>query len=397
MVKAILSRSSWHFSGLIVGKFLSITLFVLLARILLPDKFGQLVLFITIFQLVTALANFGLKPWFQTRTPELGEAVAFKLASTARFFSLYLSIVVVAVILLIYQPFPPLVSLLLLIIIIPEALTSLAESYWILKKRPGRVGIKNPIFFLIVFIGWATLGFASDLPTLTALWLLASSITTIWFFPWKKLEFANLWPFSKQHLVTLKQASAYALLTTTGLIYSRADQLIIQFTRGFTALGIYSAAYRLLDSINLLPQVVAENLFPEAAQPGKISAKQLLKIEVVVGAIGATVAFALWWLSPVIVPLVLGSEYLRAVPILSILSIVLFLFFVNAPLASVVQSSRLVKKFLPFGIGNTLINVLLNLALVPIFGIMAAAWIMILTEFVGLLINLYFLKKLYAK
>ena len=397
MVKAILSRSSLHLSGLILGKILSFALFILLARVLLPAKFGELVLFFTIFQLITALANFGLKPWFQTQVHLLGVKTAFNNAVSARVLTLIVSILTLTVLLCIYQPFVASVSFFLILISIPEAMLSIAEGYWIQQKEPLKVGFKNPIYFLLLAGGWFLTGMSTSLSEITGIQLLGSAVTAIWFFPWSQFKFSQLNFFQFKNLSTLRQSSAYALLTTTSLVYSRADQLIIQSFRGFTALGIYSAAYRLLDSINLLPQVVAENLFPEAAQPGKVSLKQLGKIELVVSALGAMAAITLWLLSPIIVPLLLGAEYLAAIPILSILSLVLFLFFVNAPLASVVQSSSLVKRFLPWGIGNTLLNVILNLFWVPIVGIVASAWIMVLTEAFGLFINLFFLKKVYAK
>lgn len=396
MVKAILNRSSWQFAGLALGKVFSVILFILLARILQPDLFGQVALFVTVIQLVTALANFGLKPWFQTRAHELGQTTAFHSAFSARLLSWAISVVLTAIYLILAQPFSLLVSIILLVILLPEGLVSFAESYWLLNKKSLRVGMKTPLFFVIVLTVWVVFAFSPSLALLASAWLLASVATMLWFFPWKAVRRNALSPFTLQTLKTLKQSSSYALLTTTSLIYSRADQLIIQTLRGFSALGIYSAAYRMIDSLNLLPQAIAENVFPEAAQPGKISLKHVLKIEFVITVLGGLVALALYVLAPLAVSLLLGSEYNEAIPLIRIFSIVIWLFFINAPMASVVQSSKLINKFLPFGIANTVINVLLNILLVQSFGLTAAAWTMVATEATGLLINVYFLRRVYT-
>lgn len=395
MVKTILSRSSWQFAGLAVGKLLSIGLFILFARVLLPELFGQFVLFITIIQLVTALANMGLKPWFQTQAAQKDPNLVFGQALQARLLTLLISFLFVLGYLLLVQPFSLAVSIVLLLILIPEALSSLAESYWLQQQQPARVGIKTPLFFIIVAVFWMLSNMTTSLATLSVIWLIASIGTVIWFFPWKSIRWSSLRLQENTVLPTLRQALPYAFITTAGLIYSRADQLIIQWFRGFSALGVYSAAYRLIDSINLLPQAIAENLFPEAAKKGSVTLRHVLKIELVLALVGIFIACSLYLVTPWMVPTLLGTEYLSAIPLINIFCVLLWFFFVNAPLASVVQSSPLVKRFLPFGIANTVLNVVLNLLLVPSFGLATAAWVMVFSEVVGLGINVYFVRRLY--
>ena len=91
----------------------------------------------------------------------------------------------------------------------------------------------------------------------------------------------------------------------------------------------------------------------------------------------------------------LGPEYSPAINVIRILAVVVVMFFINSPLSTVVQSSDLVSKFLPWGIFNTLLNLVVNLILIPIYGVLGAATAMLLTEITGLGINLYFVKKIY--
>ncbi len=393
MVKTLLKRSTSHFAGLFVGKVLSTGLLIILARMLMPEKFGLLVLFITFVQFTTALADFGLKQWYQTKAHLFNKSAIFRQALHARLLTYIVSLLALLLMLVIWKPFSLISSGFLLLIIFPDGLLSLAEAYWLERRQSFKVGLRNPLVSLIIAVGWALLQFTTDFDQLTMLWFLGSFSTLIWFFPWNEFVLSK---FSLvEQIRTLSESSKYALLTTSAIVYSRGDQMIIQRFAGSAALGIYAAAYRFIDGINLLSNAVSMNVFPEAAKKGNIKLVQLIKLTLLMGALGIIVGLLLSLSSDLLVIGILGHSYIGTIPLLKIFSILIILFFINAPLSSVVQSSEVVKKFLPWGIGNTVINLILNLVLVPIYGIAGAAWIMVLTEGLGFLINLYFVKKVY--
>ena len=60
------------------------------------------------------------------------------------------------------------------------------------------------------------------------------------------------------------------------------------------------------------------------------------------------------------------------------------------------RASVSVEKFLQFGIANTVLNVVLNVTFIPQFGLLAAAYVMLTTEITGLLINVYFVRKVFG-
>jgi O-antigen/teichoic acid export membrane protein len=122
---------------------------------------------------------------------------------------------------------------------------------------------------------------------------------------------------------------------------------------------------------------------------------QLIKMTSVMCLMGIVIGIALFLFSRVLIVDILGQNYIAAISLLQIFSLVVVLFFTNAPLATVVQSSDLVRKFLPWGILNTILNLVLNFYFIPIYGVIAAAWIMLISETTGLLINLYFVSKVY--
>lgn len=393
MVKTLLKRSTSHFSGLFIGKVLSVGFLIVLARVLMPEKFGQIVLLITFMQFVTALADFGLKQWYQTQAHLFNKSKVFKKALHARLLTYFVSVLILVLTLLVWQPFSIVTGAFLVLIVLPDSLNSLAEAYWLEKKQSFKVGLKNPLTSVVIILVWILLNFTTNIDQLATAWFLGYFVTSLWFFPWREFTLKG---FSLiEQIKTLTESGKYALLTTSAIVYSRGDQMIIQYFVGSAGLGIYGAAYRFIDGINLLSNAVSLNVFPEAARKGNIKLSQLIKLTLLVGFVGLVISLLLVVSSHWLVIGILGTNYAAAIPLLRIFSLLLILFFVNAPLASVVQSSEFIKNFLPWGISNTLINLLLNIVFVPMYGIRGAAWIMVLTEATGLLINLVFVKKVY--
>jgi len=394
MIKSLFKRSFSHFSGLMLGKVLSTVLFIFLARVLLPEKFGFFLLFVTVAQLVTLLSDFGLKQWYQKQAHIFTRSKTFSLVIEARLLAGVIGGLILLIALLVLKPFSVGLSVLLYCLLVTEALISIAEGYHLEMGKAIKVGLRSPSVMLIFGLGFFFSGMSTSTDVIISLWFLGSLATSLWFFPWN--EIGNFKGFNLMRgFNTLKESSSYALLTSASLAYARGDQLVIERSLGSAGLGLYGAAYRYLDAVSLLPSALTQNLFPVAAKKGSVSLKQLMKITSVMILLGGLFSIALYFMSHFMVVGLLGSAYLPAVAVMQIFSLVLFLFFINAPLATVVQSSSYVKSFLPFGILNTITNVALNIILVPVFGIAISAWIMVLTELTGLLINLFFVTRVY--
>ncbi len=226
------------------------------------------------------------------------------------------------------------------------------------------------------------------------LYFIASTITALWIFPWKALK--GIKPSSlKEILKTLKGSSSYAFLIATSFAYSRGDSLIVRYALNSSALGIYGAAYRYLEGISLLPTALSHNLFPISAKESTLSSGHLVRITFIMLFLGLLSSICIYLLSGWLIVTIIGPAYVGAVQVMKIFAGVVLFFFLNAPLATVVQSSRLLKRFLPYGIFNTALNIGLNIVFVPVLGVVAAAWVMLITEITGFLINVYFARQVY--
>jgi len=379
--------------GLIISKLVNTLVILYLARLFSPHDFGQISYLLTLFTLTTLIGDFGLRQWYQKKIHLFREQSLFQQMLTARLISLILFMAILSVLLFFTQPFSFVVSLVLLLALIPEAFLSVTDVYYLTKKQPKKIAIKKILMSLS--IGFSALVFRQhiNLTILASTFLISDLFILGWYLPWFLLK--NWYLSISQGLKSLKQSAGYALLITTSFAYARGDSLIIEYQLGNSALGIYSVAYRYLEGLSLLPSALAENLFHISAKKRNLDPSQLIKITLVMLLLGLCFSVILFVCANLITVTILGAAYLSSAQIVRILSLVLIFFFINSPLSTVVQSSDYLKAFLPWGIANTLLNLALNIILIPFLGIQAAAWTMLVTEVFGLMINLYFIKRIY--
>lgn len=396
MLLNLFKTSSFYFLGLIVSKALSVLVFVVFARVLLPTGFGQFIFFVTIVQLVTVGSDLGLNQWYQKKVESVETHDLLNRLISARTLSLIVSAILTSAILLHTKIFSGNISFILLLTLIPEAYQSVFDGYYLEKKQTLKVSGKVSLKMIILFFGFLFTMKGFNIESATIIYLIASAITLIWYFP--KNAFKSFSGTSINiSIATFRESVSYALLILTSFAYSRGDSLIVGSALGNNALGLYGSSYRYLESLSLIPIAISHNLFPISAKKSGIAKNQLLKILIFMSLAGLLISVPVFLTGGSLITAILGDAYIKAIPLLKIFSFVILLFFINSPLSTVVQSSNLVKKFLPFGIVNTLLNIALNIIFIPKYGVTAAAWVMLITETSGLFINLFFVNRLYKK
>ena len=392
MIKGLLKRSSIYFFGLTAGKVVTTLAYILLARHFLPHDFGQIVLYATILNIAGSLGNFGLNQYFQKKA-QAAPMVVFQQVIRARLFLYLLIFVLIAVCLGIFKPFDLRIASVLLLSLLPESLISLLDGYYLHAQNPLPVALSYPMRVIWILIGllWIpSLNFSS----VTWLYLMGCLTVLLLWFPreyWRTPVISS-W---REIKTTLRGASHYALLITSAFAYARGDALVVRARLDSASLGLYSAGYRYLEGLSLIPAALNQNLFALAAGKQRVSQGQLAAITLTMVIAGGLFSVMLFLAAEFLTVNVLGSAYAQTTPVVRILSLSLFLLFINAPLSAVVQSSEQLRTFLPWGIANTLLNLLLNWTLIPLAGITIAAWVMTITEITGLLINGYFVYRVY--
>ncbi len=395
MLRSLFKQSSVYFTALIGGKALTTLAWILFARIFTPELTGSILFYISILEISTFIADFGLNQWYMKYADEFGEAETYRQAVSARFLTLFASWIILTPILIFTGILDGFGILVCLTALISEAFLSIGDSFYLRKKQSYRIAFKG-IFTTVLFLTGILL-FRANL-SFTTIIILYSAVRTavcIWYFPWEVVPGLKIISLRKI-LRILRSSSSYAMLIVSSYLYARGDALIIGYIAGPAALSLYGLSYRYLEGLSLFPSALTQNLFPISAKKNGISKGQVIKMSLFMAVAGALAGAVLFAGADFLI-MILGSQYVKATPVLRIFSVVLFLFFINAPIAAVVQSSKYVKQFLPYGIVNTLVNLILNILIVPVYGIYGAAWVMAATETSGFLINLFFVNKLYER
>jgi O-antigen/teichoic acid export membrane protein len=175
----------------------------------------------------------------------------------------------------------------------------------------------------------------------------------------------------------------FAIELLTGL-YFKTDQVLLLRLRGADETGWYAAAYRVIEALLLLLAGVMTVLFPRLAASAR-GAPETFRADFArawrtLWVSGAIVALNGWLWAVGLVPLVFGVAYAPAQALLNVLLGAIPLMYVNYLLTqSLVAAGR--ERFYALAAGLcALVNVGLNLLLIPQWGAAAAAWITLATE-----------------
>lgn len=383
-----------------VGKLLTAVFFIALARILLPERFGEVTYFITIIQLVNAIFDLGIRQFFQKKMVTDAHAWLFTQVTYLRLLLYILSFVVLAALTFIFRgSLPPLGWLSLCLL--AEALFSVADAHYLSIGKSIRLGQKliarNVLIFGYLLLIYSSPAFLS-LNYFYLFYTVSIFIVLIFYFPYCQLKFAELNIRSAKIKHLIKKTFNYGLMDSSSVIYSKGDGLVIQNVLGDAALGIYGGAYRFVDGLNLLPQALFHNLFSISSKKNAVSKQQLKKMVTIMGAIGALAGGALIALSNPLIIILIGESFSAAIPVLRIFGVMVFLFFLNSPLNILIQSSNLLKKYLPWIVSLVAINLALTIGAILIFrSIEMAAYVKIVTEIMTIVVNLHFIRKLKLK
>jgi len=177
------------------------------------------------------------------------------------------------------------------------------------------------------------------------------------------------------------------------MIYMRIDQIMIKEMLGEREVGLYSAATRISEVWYFIPMILTSSLFPSIINAKKTSEelyyKRLQKLFEFMFFMAFSVAFILTFFSEFIIKILYGKAYIEAANVFSIhIWAGIFVFLgVGAGKWFLVENLQLVNFYRILGGG--VLNVLLNLILIPKYGINGAAYATVISQaFASVFLNL---------
>ena len=169
-------------------------------------------------------------------------------------------------------------------------------------------------------------------------------------------------------------------------LFFRVDVFIIAAFKGDAALGIYDAAYKLINLMTIIPAYATLAVFPlmtqRAGDPEALARAERVTTYTLV-TIAWVIVFGLTALSDAAIQVLAGDEYLpEAALLLRILIWFAPVSFLNGVLQYVLVAANEQRRLVPAFVTAVAFNFGANLSFVPLYGARASALLTILTELV---------------
>jgi O-antigen/teichoic acid export membrane protein len=392
----VLKNTFFLLTGQSLGKLMIFILFVFLARSLSVETFGQFNFIFAYAAIFGVLMDFGmdiLVPKLVAKTPFklnfLFSLFKFKLISTGIVFTIY---VVITIGLSSNSSF----SAFLLAGLAAALYSLLSFIFGIFRGKEDLVYeaiftiVHKAIFLsLAVFLIYFGVSLAAVFGALLFATLIVFTLAILT--TWKKYRnLANQRgrAESKNNAVILKEALPFLFINVCTVIYFRIDTLMLAFLKSDYEVGIYNAAYRLLEGLIFIPGAFMTAFFPVLIRAGN-SKKNFLETKfkeglISLSIIGLIISGILIAGSNLFISLLWGARYVEAVPILKLLAVALMIIHFNYLVTQSAIAQNQEKFYMITVVCAVFMNIGLNFPLINIYGAKGAAISTILTElFIG--------------
>ncbi len=194
---------------------------------------------------------------------------------------------------------------------------------------------------------------------------------------YNKLSIFN-WKYSKQLAAALLKDSWPLMLSgVVVMVYMRIDQIMIKNMIGEEAVGYYAAAVRLCEAWYFIPVTLCNSIFPAIVNAKNVSEEfynnRMQKLYDLLTWLAIGIAVPVTIFSSQIIVLLFGQEFAPASTVLTIYIWAGVAVFLGVASSQYLINENLTKlSFIRTFIGMVL-NVLLNIYLIPLYGIVGAA------------------------
>lgn len=396
-MRQILKQSFWLFLAQILSKAVSLFYIYYLARVLGVEGFGLYSVALAYFAIISSIADFGFNRYL-VREVAKDKLVARELLSSVLMLRLTLTSVlfaVFAVFLYSLDPDKMRVSLILLaaLAILPQTIAFTFDGIFVAFKKLQFSAVALFLHSLLIAglgvvlirsgygVGGAVI--ALILGQFGYALLLAGLLAKV-----EGLNFSSVRiPIIKQ---VFKGSLPYGLLGILGLIYFRIDTIMLSYMKGSFETGLYSAGYKFLEAVVLVPGAFSAALFPALAKLHDTDKTEMRKLYFkslkLMGGLGVAVLILYITVLPQVIKTFLPN-YLSAIGVVNILALSVPFIFLAAPGVQVMFSSeKYLKKVILLSIFTVSFNIVLNYIFIPEFGFLAAAWTTVASDILSFVV-----------
>lgn len=210
------------------------------------------------------------------------------------------------------------------------------------------------------------------------------------------------WIIDKRFIINIvKKSFPFGLALAFGAIYFYIGSVMLSKMRGDIEVAVYSAAYNLVLAILFIPTVYTNAIYPVMSRCFKTSKENLVLIYKksfkYLYIIGLPISIGSYVLADRIIVFFYGEEYISSIIVLQIISLFIFIKFLNFLYGYVLSSiNQQNKRMLSQG-STAVFNIAANLALIPKMGYKGAAIALLITEVFLFVVYYWHVSKLFYR
>jgi O-antigen/teichoic acid export membrane protein len=194
----------------------------------------------------------------------------------------------------------------------------------------------------------------------------------------------------------IKPALPFALMNIFIVIYFRSGTLMLSaLTKSDELIGYYNAGYRIIEGFMFIPFMIATSLFPFISRnKDNLVAiqKTIIQITKIMLSIALLIAIPFLMFKENLTILLLGNNYINASLAIGIVTLAIIPISLTAILGTVVASTGRQSKANIFIVIGTILNIILNYLLIPIYGAEGASITTVFTEIFIFLVTLWIIR-----
>lgn len=384
-VKRYFANTGWMFLGQMFYLLLSFFIGAWIARYLGPENYGVIsyvVAFVGLFSFVSSLGVDGVIKRELINTPErhnelmgtgfrlklLGSSIAFFLVVIASFFFSRGSSLIQALIILFGLSF-----FLQVPFIISNFFYAQVKAKRAIQAQLSAAIISSLLKIALIFAGggviWLVLIYILD-----AIW---QALFLIYFYHRENFHISS-WRFNKLLASSIWRDSWPLMLSAAaGYIYLRIDQVMVGQIMGEHAVGIYAAGVKLTEVFYFIPGVICGSLFTAIINAKKTNSKtyfgRLKNLYLLLFGLALLVAVPISLLAKPIISLVFGASYLASAAVLQLYIWSSLGLFVGTGVSHQLVAENRTKTIFWLNFGTMILNIGLNILLIPKIGLTGAA------------------------
>jgi len=392
-LKKILYNTSWLFADRIIRMGIGVIVIIWIARYLGPEQFGIYNYAIAFVALFTAVSTLGLDHIVVreiVRQPDKKDEIVGS-ALLMRFLASVITVVLISLIIFLLRPDDALTRMMVIIIASAMIFQSFEViDFWFQSQVQSKYTViaKNAAFLFIsgVHIGLilseaSLIAFA--IARLGEMFLFAVGLVFLYRYSGSALRKLRFRLKQATHL--LRDSWPLILSGIMVMLYMRIDQVMLGEMIGDTSVGIYSAAIRLTEVWFFIPTAILISVFPNIIETKKkdegLYYRRLQRLYTTLTWMAIAIALVVMFLANPVIQVLYGQEFQAAGSVL-VISIWAGVFVFQGLTRSKWLVAENLQKYTYFftGIG-VIINIILNLILIPKYEASGAAIATLITQF----------------